>query len=132
MLQYLLHDGVLVCQLLQHFFRGDILACLGFLRLLNQLHFAKQYFAHLFGRRYVERLARQRVYLLFNVVKASVEGGRYVGQRFGVEAHAIQLHLCQYGHQGHVDVGKHVFGLGAVELGGEVLGQKQRHIGRWC
>ena len=49
MLQDISYDFMLVTQLLQHFFRGDILACLGLLGFLNDLEFIEQNFTHLFG-----------------------------------------------------------------------------------
>ena len=53
------HDGAFVRQLLEHLLGRDVLACLGFLGLVHNLHLAEEYLAHLLGRRYVELLAGQ-------------------------------------------------------------------------
>ena len=48
MFQDICHNFMFVAQLLQHFFRGDILTCLGFLGFLNDLQFIEEHLTNLF------------------------------------------------------------------------------------
>ena len=127
--QNVVDDGRAAAQLGQHLFRGDILARLGLLWLVYNLHLAKENISHLLGTGYIECLASLGIYLLFVFGESAVEVLACLCQCGGVQAYSGELHLGQYGHQWHLDVVEEAFAVDLLELLLEHVLQSEGHVG---
>ena len=100
---------------MQHLFGCDELSGLGLLGLVHNLHLAEEHLAHLLGRRDVEFMSCQIVYVLFNLLHAVGQCSRCLGERLGVEPHSVHLHFCQHRHERHLDVVEQVVNARLLE-----------------
>ena len=108
-------DWSLRTELLQHLFGCDELSGLGLLGLVHNLHLAEEHLAHLLGRRYVELMSGELVYVLLNLLHAVGQGSRCLGKSLGVEPHSVHLHFCQHRHERHLDVVEQVVNASLLE-----------------
>ena len=129
MLKDMVDDGRLGAQLLQHLLGCYVLTGLGLLRFLHYLHLAEQHFAHLLRRGDVELVTGELVDALLYLLHALGEHLRCLGERTGVETHAVHLHLGENRHKRHLDVVEQLLDVGFLESRLQHVVQTQRHVG---
>ena len=108
MCQNFLYNGVLVLDGFEHLLASGVLSALGLFSLFVELELVEQHFAHLTRRGEQKFMTCQLVDVGLELLHALRKVLAGLGQRVGVEAHAVHLHACQHGHEWHLYLVEHM------------------------